>query len=207
MRDTIAQTMFERVFKHFNDSLLTRGNTLQSDEDSLKLNELTTLCTNLQNKVLDLDQTKTTQKNEIASLKRTAKKLEKRNRKNENVVEEVVDAAQVSTVATTITITTKEITFAQALEALKTSKPKVKGIVFQEPGKSTTTTTIISSQQSQDKGKGIMIKEPVKPKKKDQVRFDEEAALKLQAEFDDEERLAREKVKKEERANIALIET
>nr|GEX02252.1 hypothetical protein [Tanacetum cinerariifolium] len=44
-----------------------------------------------------------------------------------------VDAAQVSTVATTAIITTKEITLAQALEALKTSKPKMKGIVFQEP--------------------------------------------------------------------------
>nr|GEX37779.1 hypothetical protein [Tanacetum cinerariifolium] len=75
-------------------------------------------------------------------------------RKNENVVKEVVDAAQVSTAATTITITTKEIALAQALEALKTSKPKVERIVFQEPGKSTTTTTTtISSQQSQDKGK------------------------------------------------------
>nr|GEX31225.1 hypothetical protein [Tanacetum cinerariifolium] len=31
---------------------------------------------------------------------------------------------------TTVTITTEEITLAQALEALKTSKPKVKGIVF-----------------------------------------------------------------------------
>ncbi|GJX75906.1 reverse transcriptase domain-containing protein [Tanacetum coccineum] len=105
----------------------------------------------------------------------------------------VVDAAQVSTAATTVTITTKEITLAQALEALKTSKRKVKGIVFQEPGKSTTTT--ISSQQSQDNGKGIMIEEHVKPmKKKDQISFDEEVALKLQAEFDEEERLAKEKV-------------
>nr|GEU29766.1 ribonuclease H-like domain-containing protein [Tanacetum cinerariifolium] len=41
-------------------------------------------------------------------------------RKNENVVEEVVNDAQVSTVATTVTITTEEITMAQALEALKT---------------------------------------------------------------------------------------
>ncbi|GJU63258.1 hypothetical protein Tco_1245093 [Tanacetum coccineum] len=95
---------------------------------------------------------------------------------NENVVEEVVDAAQVSTTATTVTITTKEITLAQALEALKTSKPKVKGIVFQEPSTTTTITTIFS-QQSQDK-----------------------------AEFDEEERLAREKVEKEKEANIALIE-
>nr|GEV16703.1 hypothetical protein [Tanacetum cinerariifolium] len=185
------------------------------------------LCTNLQNRVLDLEQTKTTQKkeiashqNEIASLKMRVKKLEKRNRsrthrmkrlykerrinaidadeditlvsaadnemfdvdvlggekvfvagQNKNVVEEVVDAAQISIDARTITITTEEIILAQALEALKTSKAKAKGIFFQEPGKSTTTTTI-SSQQSHD----------------------------------NEERLAREKAEKEERANIALIE-
>ncbi|GKC07366.1 hypothetical protein Tco_0998976, partial [Tanacetum coccineum] len=68
-------------------------------------------------------------------------------------------------------------------------------------------TTRISSQQSYDKGKGILI-EPVKPiKKKDQIRLDEETALYLQAEFDEEERLTREKAKKEEEANIAFIET
>ncbi|GJY23515.1 uncharacterized mitochondrial protein-like protein [Tanacetum coccineum] len=271
MGDTIAQTRFENVSKHSNDSLLVRGNTLRSDEDRLKLNELMELCTNLQTRVLDLKKTNTTQQNEIASLKRMVKKLKKKSRsrthklkrlykvgliarvesfrdeeylgedaskkgrrinaidadeeitlvsvqndaekemfdvdalngeevfvvgQNENVVKEVVDAAQVSTAATTVTITTEEITLAQALEALKTSKPKVKGIVFQEPGKSTTTTTI-SSQQSQDKGKGIMIEEPVKPmKKKDQISFDEETTLKLQAEFDEEERLAREKLKR-----------
>ncbi|GJR87044.1 putative ribonuclease H-like domain-containing protein [Tanacetum coccineum] len=95
----------------------------------------------------------------------------------------------------------------QALEALKTSKPKVKGIVIQEPGKSTTTSITISSQQSQDKGKGILV-EPVKPKKKDvQIRLDEETSKMLQAEFDEEERLAREKAEKEQEANIALIET
>ncbi|GKE92201.1 hypothetical protein Tco_1573296 [Tanacetum coccineum] len=115
---------------------------------------------------------------------------------NENFVEEVVDAAQVSTAAKTVTITTEEITLAQALKALKTSKPMMKGIVFQEPGESTTTksTPTISSQQSHEKGKGIMIEEPVKPmKKKDLIRLDEEVALKLQAEFDEEARLAREK--------------
>nr|GEW68316.1 hypothetical protein [Tanacetum cinerariifolium] len=48
-------------------------------------------------------------------------------------------------------------------------------------------TTTISSKKSQDKGKAIMIEEPVKSKKKDQIRFDEEAALKLQAKFDEEE--------------------
>nr|GEU68235.1 ribonuclease H-like domain-containing protein [Tanacetum cinerariifolium] len=73
---------------------------------------------------------------------------------------------------------------------------EVKGIVIQEqeePGKSTTTTTTISKQQLQDKGKGIMIEGHVKPKKKDQIRLDEEVAKRLQAEFDKEERLARSK--------------
>ncbi|GKF11103.1 hypothetical protein Tco_0049029 [Tanacetum coccineum] len=77
MGDTIAQTRFENVSKHSNDSLLARGNTLRSDEDRLKLDELIALCTTLQNRVLDLEKTKTTQQDEIASLKRRVKKLEK----------------------------------------------------------------------------------------------------------------------------------
>ncbi|GJX60152.1 hypothetical protein Tco_0291542 [Tanacetum coccineum] len=298
MRDIIAQTRFESVSKHSNDSLLARGNTLQSDEDRLKLDKLMALCTTLQNRVLDLEKTKTTQHNDIASLKRRVKKLKKKNRSRThklkrlykvgltarvessdyeeslgedaskqgridaidadkeitlvsvqnvdeemfdvnvldgeevfvaeqeaavkdvndevNVVEEVVevintakligDAKTVSVATTTTaTITTvDDITLAQALMEIKSIKPKEKWVVIQELGESTTT---ISSQQSQDKGKGILI-EPVKPvKKKDLIRLDEEAALKLQAEFDEEEILAREKAEKEKEANIALIET
>ncbi|GKD17331.1 hypothetical protein Tco_1206489 [Tanacetum coccineum] len=68
-------------------------------------------------------------------------------------------------------------------------------------------TTVDDITLAQDKGKGILI-EPVKPmNKKDLIRLDEQIALNLQAEFDEEERLAREKAKKEEEANIALIET
>ncbi|GJY12358.1 hypothetical protein Tco_0381667 [Tanacetum coccineum] len=78
MGDTITQTRFENVSKHFNDSLLARGNTLQSDEDRLKLKELMALCTTLQNRVLDMEKTKTTKHNKIASLKRRVKKLEKK---------------------------------------------------------------------------------------------------------------------------------
>nr|GEW21054.1 reverse transcriptase domain-containing protein [Tanacetum cinerariifolium] len=53
-------------------------NTPQSDKDSLKIKELMKLCTNLQNMVLDLNNTKTTQAREIDSLKRMVKKLEKK---------------------------------------------------------------------------------------------------------------------------------
>ncbi|GKC48391.1 hypothetical protein Tco_1066113, partial [Tanacetum coccineum] len=52
-----------------------------SGEDSLKLKELMELCTNLQNRVIDLEKTKTSQGNEIDSLKRRVKRLEKKDRK------------------------------------------------------------------------------------------------------------------------------
>ncbi|GJR21334.1 putative ribonuclease H-like domain-containing protein [Tanacetum coccineum] len=140
MGDTIAQTRFENVSKLSNDSLLARGNTLRSDEDILKLNELMELCTNLQKKVLDLEKTKTSQANEIAKSSRDEDLGEDASKqgmrinaidayeditlvnddadkemfdvdaldgeevivvwKNENVVEEIVDAAQIFTTAT-----------------------------------------------------------------------------------------------------------
>ncbi|GJZ08198.1 putative ribonuclease H-like domain-containing protein [Tanacetum coccineum] len=85
-----------------------------------------------------------------------------------NVVEEPSIPVSAATTTTTATIPTPR-----------------KGIVITELGTSTTTT--ISSQPSQakvqDKGKGILVEEPVKPKKKDLIRLDEEIASKLQAEF------------------------
>ncbi|GKE70046.1 hypothetical protein Tco_1528118 [Tanacetum coccineum] len=77
---TIAQNGFENVSKTSNDSLLAGVNIPQSDEDSLKLKELMELCTNLQNRVIDLEKTKTSQAQEIISLKRRVKILEKKNR-------------------------------------------------------------------------------------------------------------------------------
>ncbi|GKB65232.1 hypothetical protein Tco_0921418, partial [Tanacetum coccineum] len=79
---------------------------------------------------------------------------------SEKVIEEVVSTAEVGAVAT---ITTEEITLAQALAELRSAKPKMKP--------------------------------------KDQVLFDEQEAIRLQAQFDKEERIAREK----EEANTALI--
>ncbi|GJR70980.1 hypothetical protein Tco_0017045 [Tanacetum coccineum] len=241
-------------------------NTPRSDEDSLKLKELMELCTNLQQRVLDLENTKTAQAYEITSLKLRVKKLEKKGgsrthklkrlfkvgrsarivssdeaslgdqedaskqgrnindidkdaeitlvdetqgRYGDDIMFDVsdlageeifvaeqgvpdskkCDVAQVST--DTVIITPKEIKLAQALQELRTTKPKVKGIIFNEQVESTTTTTTttrISSQQPsqtivQDKGKGKMIEpEPVKKfSKKDQLKLDEEVAQRLQA--------------------------
>ncbi|GKA23470.1 reverse transcriptase domain-containing protein [Tanacetum coccineum] len=207
--DTIAKTRFENLSNHSNDSLLARamvessGDEESLGEDAFKRGRINAIDANEEITLVSVQDDADKEMFDADDLNDEEVFVAGQ---NENVVEEVVDASQVSTAATTVTITTEEITLAQALEALKTSKPKVKGIVFQEPCKTTTTTTI-SSQQSQDRGKGIMIEEPVKPmKKKDQISFNEEVALKLQAEFDEEERLAREKAEKQKEANIALIE-
>ncbi|GKA97130.1 hypothetical protein Tco_0825024 [Tanacetum coccineum] len=48
MGDTIAQTRFENLSTQSYDPLLARGNTLRSGKDSLKLNELMELRTNIQ---------------------------------------------------------------------------------------------------------------------------------------------------------------
>ncbi|GJX24208.1 hypothetical protein Tco_0228653 [Tanacetum coccineum] len=237
------------------------------------------LCTNLQQRVLDLEKTKTTQQNEIASLKRRVKKLKQKKRlrthglkrlykvgltarvessgDEEDLGEDAskqgrrinaIDADEDITLvnvqddadneifdvdaltgdkvfveqevaAKDVNLTVDEVTLAQALAALKSVKPKVKGDVIKEtnvpvnaasaPTKvsaaTTTTTTIptprkgivitelgtptttISSQQSQDKGKGIMIEEPVKPmKKKAKIEVDHELAQRLQVEEQEE---------------------
>ncbi|GJV63992.1 hypothetical protein Tco_1474820 [Tanacetum coccineum] len=131
-------------------------------------------------------------------------------------VKKVVSTAEVTTVNATTT-TVDELTLAQTLIKIKAAKPKAvitaaittttavtrpkaRGVVVQEPSEFITTTS--SSQTSQlpqvkDKGKEKMI-EPEKPlKKKDQILVDEEIAQRLQeelqAELEEEERLARQK--------------
>ncbi|GJW77021.1 putative ribonuclease H-like domain-containing protein [Tanacetum coccineum] len=117
-----------------------------------------------------------------------------------NVVEEPSESITTTPTLTTTTVATTITT--------TSTRPKAKGLVIYEEEQATTPT--ISSQQPsqakiQDKGKAKMIKpEPVKKlSKKDQLKLDEEVAQRLQAEFDEQERIEREKAK----ANIALKET
>ncbi|GJY22266.1 hypothetical protein Tco_0394832 [Tanacetum coccineum] len=76
--DTIAQTRSENVSKFSNDPLLKGVNTPRSGEDSLQLKGLMEFCTKLQQRVLDLENTKTAQVHEITSLKKRVKKLERK---------------------------------------------------------------------------------------------------------------------------------
>nr|GEY89698.1 putative reverse transcriptase domain-containing protein [Tanacetum cinerariifolium] len=65
----------------------------------------------------------------------------------------------------------------------------------------------VEKEVADKEGKGIMVEEVVKLKKKDQIRLDEETALKLQAEFNKEEQRFARGAQKELEANISLIET
>ncbi|GJU85864.1 hypothetical protein Tco_1293410, partial [Tanacetum coccineum] len=115
-----------------------------------------------------------------------------------NVVEEPSES-----ITTTPTLTT---TTTATIIAVVSTRPKDKGLVIHEEEQATTPT--FSSQQpsqvkAHDKGKGIMVEEPMKLKKKDQISLDEELAFKLQTEEEEEEeRLARVKPQREEEANI-----
>ncbi|GJR54575.1 hypothetical protein Tco_1405096 [Tanacetum coccineum] len=263
----------EAVHKELGDRLVraaTTASSLEAEQDSVNItktrskatpNESSSLGTTSGGgpRVLDLEKTKTTQANEIPSLKRRVKKLEKKrssrshklkrlykvgltarvesSRDEEDLGEDAskqerrinaidadeditlvnvqddadneifdVDAltgdevfAEQEVAAKDVNLTVDEVTLAQALAALKSVKPKVKGDVIKEPN----VPVNAASAPTKDKGKGIMIEEPVKPmKKKVQIMLDEEAAKRLQAEFDEEERLAREK----DEANISLTE-
>ncbi|GKB98236.1 hypothetical protein Tco_0984373 [Tanacetum coccineum] len=125
-------------------------------------------------------------------------------------VEKVVSTAEV-TIESATTTTVDELTLAQTLIEIKAAKPKVRGVMIQEPSEfttTTTTTTPATSKPSQDKGKAKIIEFEKPLKKKDQIMYDQKVALnleaQLQAKLEKEERLTRQK---KEEANIALIES
>nr|GEX97207.1 hypothetical protein [Tanacetum cinerariifolium] len=100
-----------------------------------------------------------------------------------------IDEVNAVSTATTTTATIDDITLAKSLREIKSAKPKEK-----------TPTPIVSLHQPsqvkvRDKGKGKMVEpEPMKKLlKKDQLMLDEELAFKLQAEEEEDERLARGK--------------
>nr|GEV24362.1 hypothetical protein [Tanacetum cinerariifolium] len=103
----------------------------------------------------------------------------------------------------------KALIIAATIVTATGTRPKAKGIVMQEPSKTPSPKPIISSQkpsQAKEKGKGKMV-EPERPlKRKDKIMIDVEVAKNLeahmQAELEEEERLAR---LKEEETNIALF--
>ncbi|GJR97171.1 putative ribonuclease H-like domain-containing protein [Tanacetum coccineum] len=145
MGDTIAQTRSRNVSKFSNDPLLVGVNTPRSGEDSLQLKELMEFCTKLQQRVLDLENTKTTQAQEI-----TMHDLDG----DEVFVETEEPVVNVATITSTILVSAAkdlsdvDMTLAQALAELKSTKPKAVTTA------ATTNTTIVT----RPKAKGLVIK-------------------------------------------------
>nr|GEY02163.1 hypothetical protein [Tanacetum cinerariifolium] len=154
---------------------------LPSGEDSFILNELMVFCTSLQEQVLDLQEAKAAQgrtnDDEMFRVDDLA---------GEEVVMETTTSVKDSA-ALTKDVTKDEVTMAQALAALKSTKPKV--VQSQIP--------IVSSSKDKDKAK--MIEPEVPIKKKDQMRIDEEFARKLEAEERESARISR--AQQDEEAN------
>ncbi|GKA64995.1 hypothetical protein Tco_0764702 [Tanacetum coccineum] len=197
----------EAVHKELGDRLVRAATTTSSleteqDSDSLKLKELMELCTNLQKKVLDLEKTKTTQQHEITSLKRKVKKLEQKKSSRTHGLKrlhKVGMSRRVESSSDEEYLGKDASKQGRRINAIDVDED-ITLVNVQDDAEMFDVNTLTGDE---DKGKGIMVEELVKTmKKKDLIRLDEETAKRLQVEFDEDERLAREK----DEANVALIE-
>ncbi|GKA43640.1 hypothetical protein Tco_0736364 [Tanacetum coccineum] len=165
--DTTARTRFESVSKLSNDPLLARvgmSRRVEPSGDEDILGEDTSKQGRRINNI-DADEDITLVNDQIDV---DAEMFDVNALTGDEVFAEQEVAAK------DVNLTVDEVTLAQAIAALKSVKPKVKGVVIQEPSTTTTTTTISSQQPSHDK-----------------------------AEIDEEERIARDEEEKNDEANIA----
>ncbi|GJS25308.1 hypothetical protein Tco_0453940 [Tanacetum coccineum] len=200
----------------------TMGDTIT--QNRLKLKELMAMCTNLQQRVLDLEKTKTTQAEEIVILKKRVKRLKKKDRRRthklkrlykvsssrrvESSDDEGLDKydaskqgriadidvdARINLVSTHFDadIDMFGVHDLAGDEVVVESEVVVKTVVeenirisFRKPSEATTTTTTTTitaaPKPPQDKGKGIMVEEPMVEQAKVEAEY--QLAQRLQAE-------------------------
>nr|GEV35150.1 hypothetical protein [Tanacetum cinerariifolium] len=199
----------EAVYKELRDRLVraaTAASSLEAEQDSGNIDKTQSKETPNKSssqgtdsgcspRVLELEKTKTSQHNGIDSLKRRVKKLKKRNKSRTHKLKRLYK------VGLTARVETSDSEESLGEDASK-QRRRIDAIYANKD---------ITLGNVQDDAEMFNVddlgEEPVKLKKKEQIRLDEEAALRLQAEFDEEERLVRERAQKEQEANIALIET
>nr|GEY43758.1 retrovirus-related Pol polyprotein from transposon TNT 1-94 [Tanacetum cinerariifolium] len=179
-------------------------NPLPSGKDSLKLQELMDLCTNLSNKVLDLESevvdTKSTYKANIKKLENRVERLEEENMvlkelksvhskvdSDEPVMEMEKSSKQgrkIADIDADVKINLEKAQDDVTASSVEVSKPrKRKGVIIQDPGEIKTTITMQPKVQAKDKGKAILIEEPKPLKRQAQIKLDEEVARQLEAEL------------------------
>ncbi|GJR30452.1 hypothetical protein Tco_1106684 [Tanacetum coccineum] len=187
-----------------------------------------------QTRVLALKTSKTAQDLVINMLKKKVKRLEKKQRARtpgmklfkiegdfdddiDDMVNEVMDIVEGDTVNAGGAVNTATIGVSAASASVTTAglsirKGKGKGVSFSDVEESARSITILPTIDPKVKGKGI-IQEPEKPPKnprKAQIQMDEELAMRLfeeeQAQFEREQRIARERATEQEAKDAALIE-
>ncbi|GJZ00815.1 hypothetical protein Tco_0518244 [Tanacetum coccineum] len=162
---------------HSNDPLL-------SGEDILKLIELMELCTNLPQRVLDLENIKTSQASEITKLKERVKKLRVKGKKEENCdldvkCKDTLWLMSSGEIDDNLMSYIQGVLMSRKLKNLiRSSKTKPKAFTTA----ATTTTTVVISP----KARGVVVQDP---NEEIAQRLQEE----LQAKLEEEERLARQK--------------
>ncbi|GJW97549.1 hypothetical protein Tco_0179357 [Tanacetum coccineum] len=114
----------ENVPTQSNDPPLSRVNTLGSGEDRLSLKELTDLCTKLSNRVLDLETTKTAQANEIASLKKRVKKLERKRKSKTSGMKRLFKIGRENSGGVLILMLMQSVTLMMRLKEWNDDQPK-----------------------------------------------------------------------------------
>ncbi|GKE71134.1 hypothetical protein Tco_1529206 [Tanacetum coccineum] len=116
-------------------------------------------------------------------------KDEQSKKPNDSTIGEAVTTPSIDDSA--ILTTNEEITLAQTLIQIKAAKPKV------------ITTAATTTTTTKTKDRGVVVQEPIPLKRKYQIDLDEKIARDIQAELLEEQKL----VRKQEEANIALIES
>nr|GEY87057.1 hypothetical protein [Tanacetum cinerariifolium] len=195
------------------NSPLSEGHIPGSDEGSMKLKELTDLCTTLLQKVFDLENVKTTQAKEIASLTKRITKLKQRQssrllgfypfragsskrhsldrRKDANtemIVKNKGNGEKGGSIAETISIARPDISAVRPEDS--TAEPKTPP----------TTTTLFDDED-------VTIANTLKSKKidQDQIERDAKVALKIQADLNKEAHIERERQKEASKAALAKM--
>ncbi|GJY31706.1 putative ribonuclease H-like domain-containing protein [Tanacetum coccineum] len=202
-------------------------NTPRSGEDKLKIIEFMEICTKLSDRVLALENVKTTQYLEITSLK----KREDASKQGRDIAESEQDEdisfvqedletqgsydqdIDVTTVNAPITTTGVSVSTAEPSTPPTTTTTVIKDkdltiaqtlMKIKKPSEFETRKEVPPSQHDlNDKGKAKMIELEKPLKKKDQIKFDEEVAKRLveelEAELEEEERVT---IQREEEANL-----
>nr|GEV68064.1 hypothetical protein [Tanacetum cinerariifolium] len=225
--DPMEHVADEAVHKELGDSLVraaTTASSLEADQDNgggPRCQE-TIGDSTAQTRVLELEKTKTSQHNEIVSLKRRVEKLKKRNRSRTHKLKRLYKVGLTARVESSDNeeIFGEDASKQGMIEAINADEDitlvndqdeidkdmfdvNVLGVeeVFAVAGQNENVVNITSKELTLAQAlEALKLQNP-------RDRLDEKAAKRLQAEFDEEERLAKEQAEKEQEANIALIET